>query len=80
MIVDVLCEKNRNFGLEIVQRMKEIRFIVNPISGGKDKKRVVAAIEKHLDGRLYHPEFLFTEKATMCVIGFMAKIIVRRLI
>lgn len=43
--------------------MKEIRFIVNPISGGKDKKRVVAAIEKHLDSRLYHPEILFTEKA-----------------
>ena len=43
--------------------MTEVCFIVNPISGGKDKKRVVAAIEKHLDGRLYHPEFLFTEKA-----------------
>ena len=43
--------------------MTEVCFIVNPISGGKDKKRVVAAIEKHLDGSLYHPEFLFTEKA-----------------
>ena len=43
--------------------MTEILFIVNPISGGKDKKRVVAAIEKHLDSRLYHPEIRFTEKA-----------------
>ena len=42
--------------------MTEACFIINPISGGKDKKRVVAAIEKHLDRRLYHPEFLFTEK------------------
>ena len=43
--------------------MTEILFIVNPISGGKDKKRALAAIEKHLDGRLYRPEILFTEKA-----------------
>ncbi|MBP5538507.1 MAG: diacylglycerol kinase family lipid kinase [Bacteroidales bacterium] len=43
--------------------MTEIRFIVNPISGGIDKKKVIAAIEKYLDGGIYHPEILFTEKA-----------------
>ena len=29
--------------------MKRITFIVNPVSGGKDKKKVLAAIERHMD-------------------------------
>ena len=40
--------------------MKRIRFIVNPISGGKDKSGVLAAIARHLDLSLYVPEILFT--------------------
>ena len=43
--------------------MKNILFIVNPISGGKDKSGVLAAVRKHLDGSLYRPEFRMTERA-----------------
>lgn len=43
--------------------MTDVRFVVNPISGGKDKGRVVAAIQKQLDPALYRPEILFTQKA-----------------
>lgn len=43
--------------------MTDVRFVVNPISGGKDKSRVIAAIERCLDPVLYRPEILFTQKA-----------------
>ena len=43
--------------------MKEIVFIVNPISGGKDKSGILKAVEKHLDGSLYHARVVFTERA-----------------
>ena len=43
--------------------MKEICFIVNPISGGKDKSGIVASVRKHLDASLYRPAFHFTERA-----------------
>ena len=42
--------------------MKKICFIVNPISGGKDKSGILAAVEKHLDGSLYEPRVVFTER------------------
>ena len=43
--------------------MKDICFVVNPISGGKDKSGILAAVRKHLDGSLYRPEFCITERA-----------------
>ena len=43
--------------------MKELCLIVNPISGGKDKSGILAAVEKHLDGSLYEHRLLFTERA-----------------
>lgn len=43
--------------------MKEIVFIVNPISGGKDKSGILKAVEKHLDGSIYHARVVFTERA-----------------
>jgi len=43
--------------------MKDICFIVNPISGGKDKSGIVASVRKHLDASLYRPTFHFTERA-----------------
>ena len=42
--------------------MTDTCFIINPIAGGKDKKGVMAAIEKHLDHHRYRSELLFTEK------------------
>ena len=43
--------------------MKRITFIVNPISGGKDKRNVLAAIGRYLDLSLFRYEVLQTEKA-----------------
>ena len=43
--------------------MQSIQFIVNPISGGKDKGKVISAIEKYLDSSLYNYEVSVTEKA-----------------
>lgn len=43
--------------------MKKLCLIVNPISGGKDKSGILAAVEKHLDGSLYEHRVLFTERA-----------------
>ncbi len=42
--------------------MKDICLIVNPISGGKDKSGILAAVEKHLDGSLYRLRVEFTER------------------
>ena len=41
--------------------MKRVCFIVNPISGGKDKSGIMAAVRKHLDGSLYAAECRFTD-------------------
>ena len=41
--------------------MKRICFLVNPISGGKEKSGILAAVKKHLDGSLYAAEFRMTE-------------------
>ena len=41
--------------------MGRITYIVNPVSGGKDKKKVLAAIERHRDPS--SSEILFTGKA-----------------
>ena len=43
--------------------MKRVCFLVNPISGGKDKSGILAAVRKHLDGSLYSAEFVQTERA-----------------
>ncbi len=43
--------------------MKRITFIVNPVSGGKDKKKVLAAIDRFLDRSAFTYEVLETEKA-----------------
>ena len=40
--------------------MKRITFIVNPVSGGKDKKRVLAAIDRLIDRSLFEYEVLTT--------------------
>ena len=42
--------------------MKRITFIVNPVSGGKDKKQVLAAIDRYLDRSVFEPEVLTTAK------------------
>ncbi len=42
--------------------MKRVCFLVNPISGGKDKSGILAAVRKHLDGSLYAAEFRMTER------------------
>lgn len=41
--------------------MKKVFFIVNPISGGKDKSWILAAVGKYLDGSLYRTEICQTE-------------------
>ena len=43
--------------------MKRITFIVNPVSGGKDKKKVLAAIDRYLDRSVFSYEVLETGKA-----------------
>ena len=42
--------------------MKRITFIVNPVSGGKDKKKVLAAIDRFIDRSLFTYEVLTTGK------------------
>lgn len=41
---------------------KKILFIVNPISGGRDKQRIPGLIEKHLDKNVYEYRISFTER------------------
>lgn len=41
---------------------KKILFVINPISGGRDKKRMPALIEKHLDKNIYDFRISFTER------------------
>lgn len=41
---------------------KRILFIVNPISGGRDKQRIPSLIEKHLDKNIFEYRISFTEK------------------
>ncbi|MBQ9193043.1 MAG: diacylglycerol kinase family lipid kinase [Bacteroidales bacterium] len=43
--------------------MKRITFIVNPVSGGKDKSSVLAAVGRHMDLSLYSYEVLQTSRA-----------------
>lgn len=38
-----------------------ILFIINPISGGKDKLKIPALIDAHLDRAKFNPNFSFTE-------------------
>ena len=38
-----------------------ILFIINPISGGKDKLKIPALIDAHLDRSKFSPNFSFTE-------------------
>lgn len=38
-----------------------ILFIINPISGGKNKQRIPALIDAELDRNLFNPNFSFTE-------------------
>ena len=42
--------------------MRRITFIVNPVSGGKDKRKVLAAIARYLDRSVFDYEVLTTEK------------------
>lgn len=41
---------------------KKILFIVNPISGGRDKRRIPGLIEKHLDKNIYEYRVSYTER------------------
>ena len=43
--------------------MQSIDFIVNPISGGKDKSRIIKTIERSLDWNRYEPHILTTQHA-----------------
>lgn len=42
--------------------MEKILFIVNPVSGGKDKKTLLAAIARHLDLSRYTPTLMQTTR------------------
>ena len=42
--------------------MKQILFIINPISGGKSKRNFVDTALKHLDLKKFRPDFVFTER------------------
>jgi len=46
-----------------VETRKRALFIVNPISGGKNKRGFVERVRNDLDGELYDAEFVFTEYA-----------------
>ena len=41
---------------------KKILFIINPISGGRDKQRIPGLIEEHLDKNKYEHRISFTER------------------
>lgn len=41
---------------------KKILFIVNPVSGGRDKQRIPGLIEKHLDKNVYEHRISYTER------------------
>ena len=41
---------------------KKILFIITPISGGRDKKKIPGLIEKHLDKQLFDYRISFTER------------------
>lgn len=43
--------------------MKKAVFIVNPISGGKSKERIVRIIDERLDGRQFSHEIIYTRYA-----------------
>ncbi len=42
--------------------MEKITFIVNPVSGGKNKKKIVEAILKQIDRTIFQPEIIYTKK------------------
>lgn len=42
--------------------MKNILFIINPISGGKDKRSLPDKIIQYLDLEKFNPDFVFTER------------------
>lgn len=42
--------------------MKKLLFIINPISGGKDKRGFPGIVETHLDKSIYTNECVFTER------------------
>lgn len=41
---------------------KTILFIINPISGGRDKNKFEKFARQYLDGSVFSPEFVFTQK------------------
>lgn len=43
--------------------MKRITFIVNPIAGAKDKKKILSLIDRHLDRSKYTYEIAYTQYA-----------------
>ena len=43
--------------------MKQIRFIINPISGAGKNKLLIPLIEKNIDKNIFESEICFTEKA-----------------
>ncbi len=43
--------------------MKKISFIVNPISGGKSKKKIIELIDRYIDRSRYEVEVLYTKAA-----------------
>ena len=55
-------QRHHDAGLEILATLKRITFIVNPVSGGKDKRNVLAAIDRHLDRTAFTWEVLTTGK------------------
>lgn len=42
--------------------MKKILFIVNPLSGGKDKKTILKDIDAAIDRQRFAPSFVYTER------------------
>lgn len=50
-------------GVHINMVKKRIQFLINPISGGKNKKMFEKLARKHLDVNLFDAEFIVTEHA-----------------
>lgn len=46
--------------VECTTEVKHIDFIINPVSGAKDKRKIVSIIEKELDANKFTHSFLFT--------------------
>jgi diacylglycerol kinase family enzyme len=50
--------------LNFLKAMKQLQFVINPISGGKSKARIVKLIEECFPSNTYNTAISFTERET----------------